>query len=126
LASRKGTWEDVVKDLLIRLGHPINLIVFQRGRIDLSLQDGSGKVAIVFEVKGSIASEPERAAGRRQAMDYACQTGAPVLVIADADRYELYDRRRGFEFDTMFCGRFQLTQFDPTAAPVLDLLRPQP
>jgi hypothetical protein len=64
--------EDVVKDLLIRLGHPINLIVFQRGRVDLSLHDGSVRPAVVFEVKRSIASEPERAAARRQAMDYSC------------------------------------------------------
>ncbi len=118
--------EDVVKDLLIRLGHPINLIVFQRGRVDLSLQEGSGRIAAVFEVKRSIASESERAAARRQTMDYACQTGAPVLVITDADRYEIYDRRRGLDFDKMFCGRFQLTQFDPPSTAVLDLLRPQP
>ncbi len=58
-------------------------------------------------------------------MDYADQTGAPMLVVTDADRYEIYDRRRGLDFDTMLCGRFQLTQFEPAAGPVLDLLRPQ-
>jgi len=47
-----------------------------------------------------------------------------MLVITDADRYEIYDRRRGMDFDTMFCGRFQLTHFDPDTSPVLDLLRP--
>jgi len=57
-------------------------------------------------------------------MDYSAQTGAPMLVITDADRYEIYDRRRGMDFDTMFCGRFQLTHFDPDTSPVLDLLRP--
>ena len=118
--------EDVVKDLLLRLGHPVNRIVFQRGRIDLILQDDSGKPSFVFEVKRSIASEAERAAARRQAMDYACQTGAPFLVITDADRYEIYDRRRGLDFDAMFSGRFQLTHFDEASTQVLDLLRYQP
>lgn len=59
-------------------------------------------------------------------MDYACQTGAPFLVITDADRYKIYDRRRGLDFETMLCGRFQLTEFDPAANAVLDLLRAQP
>ncbi len=116
--------EDVVKDLLVRLGHPDNLIVFQQGRIDLTLIDGSGKTAIVFEVKRSIGSGPERDRARRQAIDYACQTGAPLVVITDADRYEIYDRRRGLDFDAMLCGRFQLTQFDEASEAVLDLLKP--
>ena len=36
--------EDAVKDLLVRLGHPPNRIVFQRGRVDLILQDNSGNL----------------------------------------------------------------------------------
>ncbi len=59
------------------------------GRVDLILHDGSGRVAAVFEVKRFIASESARAAARRQAMDYAGQTGAPMLVVTDADRYEI-------------------------------------
>jgi hypothetical protein len=117
--------EDVVKDLLLRLGHTSNLIVFQKGRIDLILQDSNGRVVAVFEVKRSIASSSEKAAARRQAMDYAAQTGAPILVITDADRYEIYDRRRGLDFETMFCGGFQLTEFAAADCMVLDLLRPQ-
>jgi hypothetical protein len=56
-------------------------------------------------------------------MDYACQTGAALLVITDADRYEVYDRRRGMDFESMICGRFQLTKFDTASEAVLDLLR---
>jgi hypothetical protein len=108
----------------MRLGHPADRIIFQRGRIDVILRDGTGRVAAVFEVKRSLASESERSAARRQAMDYAAQTGAPVLAITDSDRYEVYDRRRGLDFDSMSCGRFQLTDFDVTAGPALDLLRP--
>jgi predicted type IV restriction endonuclease len=100
-------------------------IEFQRGRVDLILEDSSGKPAFVFEVKRSIASESERAKARRQGLDYACQTGARFIVITDADRYEIYDHHRGWDFDSMFCGRFQLTQFYAASAAVLDLLRNQ-
>jgi hypothetical protein len=117
--------EDVVKELLVLLGHPTNQIVFQRGRVDLILQDSSRKTSFVFEVKRSIASESERAKARRQANDYAAQTGAQFLVITDGDRYDIYDRHRGRDYPSMFCGHFQLTQFDPTSAAVLDLLRYQ-
>jgi hypothetical protein len=58
-------------------------------------------------------------------MDYACQTGAPLLVITDADRYEIYDRRRGLDFEAMRCGSFQLTRFETAACSTLDLIRPQ-
>jgi hypothetical protein len=115
--------EDVVKELLVRLGHPPNRIVFQRGRVDLILQDGSGKPAFVFEVKRSIASESERAKALRQALDYANQTGAQFIVITDADRYTIYDRHRRYDFGSQFCGSFQLTHFYASSEAVLDLLR---
>jgi len=115
--------EDVVKELLVRLGHSANRIVFQRGRVDLTLEDGSGKPVFVFEVKRSIASESERAKALRQGLDYANQTGAQFIVITDADRYTIYDRHRGYDFSSQFCGSFQLTQFYAGNEVVLDLLR---
>jgi hypothetical protein len=66
-----------------------------------------------------------RAQARRQGLDYACQTGARFIVITDADRYEIYDHHRGWDFDSMYCGRFQPTQFYAASAAVLDLLRYQ-
>ena len=117
--------EDVVKDLLIRLGYSARDIVFQRGRIDLSIQTEAGSTAAVFEVKRTIASSSEHASARRQGMDYASQTGAPFVVITDGDRYEIYDRRKGHDYTTMLCGRFQLTTFRDEDVKVLDLLRPE-
>ena len=117
--------EDAVKELLVRLKHPPDRIFFQPGRVDLILKDSSGKSEFVFEVKKSIASASERAKAQRQAVDYANRTGAKIMVITDADRYDIYDRRRGWEFNSMFCGSFQLTKFDAASAPVLDLLRCQ-
>lgn len=116
--------EDVVKDLLIRLGFDPTLIVFQKGRIDVCVLTQDRKVAAVFEVKRTIAVESERASARRQGMDYAAQTGAIVVVVTDGDRYEVYDRRRGHDYDSMLCGRCQLTAFREADAKVLDLLRP--
>lgn len=116
--------EDVVKDLLLRLGFGASAIVFQRGRIDLCVLAEDRRTAAVFEVKRTIAVESERAAARRQGMDYAGQTGALMVVITDGDRYEIYDRRRGHDYETMLCGRFQITSFRGSDVPALDLLRP--
>lgn len=116
--------EDVVKDLLIHLGHDVAAVVFQRGRIDLCLLDTKRDVAAVFEVKRSIATESERLGARRQAMDYATHDGAVIVVVTDGDRFEIYDRRKGFDYEAMLCAKFQLTRFRETDVPALDMLRP--
>jgi hypothetical protein len=116
--------EDVVRELLVRLGFEATAIVFQRNRIDVCVLGRSRKPVAVFEVKRTIAMEAERAAARRQGMDYAGQTGAVVVVVTDGDRYEVYDRRKSLDYDAMLCGRFRLTDFRPEDSKVLDLLRP--
>ena len=116
--------EDVVKDLLVRLGHDVAAIVFQKGRIDVCLLNKDRKAAAVFEVKRTIAVESERAGARRQGMDYASQTGALIVVVTDGDRYEIYDRRKGLDYDAMLRGKFRLSAFRETDIPVLDMLRP--
>lgn len=116
--------EDVVKELLLRLGFDASEIVFQKGRIDLCVLTQDRKTAAVFEVKRTIAVESERAGARRQGMDYASQTGAMIIVVTDGDRFEIYDRRKGHDYDAMLCGAFRLTAFHDTDAMTLDLLRP--
>ncbi len=116
--------EDVVKDLLIRLGHDATSVVFQKGRIDLCVLTHDKRTAAVFEVKRTIVVESERTGARRQGMDYAGQTGALIVVVTDGDRYEIYDRRKGHNYDAMLCGKFQLTAFHDNDVQILDLLRP--
>jgi len=116
--------EDVVKDFLLRLGYEPGVVIFQQGRIDVCILTKERKTAAVFEVKRTIAVESERTTARRQGMDYAGQTGAPIVVVTDGDRYEIYDRRRGSDYATMLCGAFQLTRFTDADGPILDLLRP--
>jgi len=116
--------EDVVKELLLRLGFDASEIVFQKGRIDLCVLTQEGKTAAVFEVKRTIAGESERAGARRQGMDYSSQTGALIIVVTDGDRFEIYDRRKGHDYNAMLCGSFKLTAFRDTDAKTLDLLRP--
>lgn len=116
--------EDVVKELLLRLGFEAAAIVFQTGRMDLCVLDEHRQTLAVFEVKRSIGSESERSAARRQGMDYAAQTGATFCVITDGDRYEIYDRRKGIDYEAMHCGGLRLTAFTEADAEFLDLLRP--
>jgi hypothetical protein len=116
--------EDVVKELLLRLGFDASEIVFQKGRIDLCVLTQDRKTAAIFEVKRTIAVESERTGARRQGMDYASQTGALIIVVTDGDRFDIYDRRKGHDYDAMLCGSFKLTAFRDTDAKTLDLLRP--
>jgi hypothetical protein len=117
--------EDVVKEFLLRLGYDSGSIVFQQGRIDLCVLTHDRRAAAIFEVKRTIAVESERANARRQGMDYAMQSGALIVVVTDGDRYEVYDRRKGHDYDAMLCGKFQLTAFREHEAGTLDLLRPK-
>ncbi|MBX3388643.1 MAG: type I restriction enzyme HsdR N-terminal domain-containing protein [Phycisphaeraceae bacterium] len=117
--------EDVVKDFLVALGFRADSIVFQQGRIDLCVLTQDRKTAAIFEVKRTIAVESERTSARRQGMDYAMQTGALIVVVTDGDRYEIYDRRKGHEYETMLSGKFQLSAYREADTAFLDLLRPE-
>jgi hypothetical protein len=116
--------EDVVKAFLISLGHAESAINFQVGHVDVRVDDEDGKGRIIVEVKRSLLVEKARQDALRKGFDYASRHGAPLVVVTDADIYEVYDRTRGIHYDSMRCGRFQLTRFADTDRPVMDLLRP--
>jgi hypothetical protein len=116
--------EDVVKTFLILLGHPESAISFQVGRIDVRVNDEQGKSRIVMEVKRSLFIQKARRDALRKGFDYASQVGAPLVVITDADIYEVYDPHRGLDYGSKLCGRFQLTKFAAGDGVVMDLLRP--
>ncbi len=115
--------EDLVKELLVRLGHSPGSIVFQIGHIDVLVRDGKGTPYLVVEVKRNLKSKPERDSALRQAFDYASRNGAPLVVITDADLYEIYDRRSGLDHASMLKAKFQLTRFLASDRQALDLLR---
>ena len=118
--------EDVVKDILLRLGHPPSSIIFQAGRIDVSVMNEDGQHLFVVEVKRELNTQQAVDKARRQAFDYANQTGAPIVVITDSDRFEIYDRESGSSYEEQFRGSFRMTEFRPRDFELLDLLRPQP
>lgn len=116
--------EDVVKAFLLQLGHAESAVAFQVGHVDVRVNDEQGKGRIVVEVKKSLRNEKVRRDALRKGFDYAGRVGAPLVVITDADSYEVYDQRRGIDYESRLCGRFQLTRFGPTDGTILDLLRP--
>ena len=116
--------EDVVKAFLISLGHPESAIRFQVGHVDVRVDDEHGKGRIVVEVKRSLLVEKVRQDALRQGFDYASRHGAPLVVVTDADIYEVYDRSRGMDYASMRCGKFQLTRFTAADGLVMDKLRP--
>ncbi|MBC8107536.1 MAG: hypothetical protein H7Z14_13165 [Anaerolineae bacterium] len=116
--------EDVVKAFFVLLGHPEHCITFQVGHVDVKVCNSQGKTRAVVEVKRSLLIERAYRDARRKGFDYASEVGSPLVVISDADIYEIYDRNRGQDYDSMLCGRFQLTKFTKADASVLNLLRP--
>lgn len=115
--------EDLVKEFLLRLGLPRAAVRFQIGHIDVAVDGQNGKPLFVFEVKRSLLNPNARSDALRQGFDYANRTGARYVVISDADRYEIYDRKRGLDHATMLCGAFQLTAFRTEDTATLDILR---
>jgi len=116
--------EDLVKELLVRLGHAPSSVVFQIGHIDVLVRSGDGKPRFVIEVKTTLRSKPDRDSALRQAFDYASRNGAPLVVITDADAYEIYDRQVGLDHASMLRAKFQLTAFRETDVVGLEFLRP--
>jgi hypothetical protein len=117
--------EDVVKSFLVVLGHPETCVRFQVGHVDVGVEDGQGKTRIVVEVKRSLLVEKAWRDARRKGFDYASEVGSPLVVVTDADIYEVYDRSGGHDYDSMLCGRFQLTKFTQADSEVLNRLRPE-
>lgn len=116
--------EELVRDLLVRLGHPPQFIEFQVGRIDVRVKDAEGKLAMVIEVKKSLASKKDRDAARRQGFDYAGKSDARLVVLTDADEFEVYDHSKAGSYEARLRGRFRLTAFRTDDGPLFDLLRP--
>jgi hypothetical protein len=70
-----------------------------------------------------VASKSMRDEAQRQGMDYAARTGAPIVILTDGDRFELFDRTKGLDYEAMFVGAFQLTRFREADRPAFDRLR---
>jgi hypothetical protein len=98
--------------------------VFQIGHIDVLVRGGDGKPRFAIEVKTNLRAKPDRDSALRQAFDYAGRNGAPMVVITDADAYEIYDRRAGLDHASMLRAKFRLTAFTEGDEAGLDMLRP--
>ena len=117
--------EGAVKDFLVLLGHPPENIRFQRGRIDVRVTDSGGRPHVVCEVKRSLRRTADRDDALRKGHDYARKVSAPLVVITDADRYEVYDLKCGISYEDQLRGSFQITAWREEYAAIVDLLRPK-
>ena len=59
-----------------------------------------------------------------QAYAYALDSGAPFVVITNADYYALFDRRRGLARNDNFVAEFRLTALSEEDLKVVESLRP--
>ncbi len=116
--------EALVGELLVLLGHAATAVVFQVGRIDVLVRDNAGSPHMVVEVKTSLRSKPARDSALRQGFDYAAREGAPLVVITDADEYEVFNRHQGLDYEAMRVASFRMTQLLEADLASIDLLRP--
>ena len=116
--------EALVQELLIRLGHAPSAVVFRVGFVDVAVMGSNGKPRIVIEVKSSLRSKTDRDSALRQAFDYANRNGATLVVITDADAYEIYDRTKGMDHASQLQANFRLSAFREMDAAGLNLLKP--
>lgn len=115
----------LVEKFLLLLGHSEKQIVFEVGRIDVRVNDTTEQPWAVCEVKRSLADRKMLDDARRKGFDYAGQVGAPLVVLTDGDRYEIYDRTKGTKYETQLCGKFQLTRYKKKDERLIDMLRPK-
>jgi hypothetical protein len=95
-----------------------------RPAVDVLVRSGDGKPSFVIEVKTTLRSKTDRDSALRQAFDYASRNGAPIVIITDADAYEIYDRRAGLDHASMLRAKFRLTAFREEDRGGLDFLKP--
>ncbi|MFH0939045.1 MAG: hypothetical protein V1899_07175, partial [Planctomycetota bacterium] len=115
----------LVEKFLCLLGHSEKHIKFEVGRIDVTLIDATGKPWAIFEVKKSLDDKRDKDDGRRKGFDYANKVGAHLVVLTDADRYDIYDNDKSGNYDEKLRGSFKLTHYKNADDGLLDMLRPK-
>lgn len=114
--------EAVVSELLVHLGVRPQQIIFQQGRIDISVAGADGQVCLVIEVKQNLNITAQAARAREQAQIYGQRVGCAHCAITDGDLWELHDLGRGERYDQRYLGAFRLSEFHDQNAALFGLL----
>ncbi|MFW5652950.1 MAG: hypothetical protein ACOC0P_02800 [Planctomycetota bacterium] len=114
--------EDLVKQILMRLGVPSQSVRFQVGRMDICVVDQQEQSLLVAEVKRSLTKRSTCDQARRQGFDYAMRSGSRHVLLTDARVFMLYDRSRGASYEDAFVGKAAITDLDEEGVIVLERL----
>lgn len=117
--------EALVGKLFEALGwRSITEIKFQRGNIDIRIDDGDRPI-LAIEVKADWALSEGSVAAVRQAFGYALESGSRYVVVTNADRYFVYDRLHGLSREKAYVGSFELTDLSQAGLDLLLRLTPE-
>jgi len=115
--------EAIVEELFRALGYePLDEIRFQQGRMDI-LISSNDKPLITIEVKADWALSSENKQYIEQAFRYANEFGTPLVIVTNGDKYIVYDRRRGLDYESQLVGDFKLTNLTQRGMGILETLR---
>lgn len=97
-------------------------INYRQGRIDIIIEYNN-KPLIVNEVKKDWSLSWRDRKALLQAYNYALETGAPFVVLTNGDYYALFDRRKGYSYESQFVGDFKLTQLKMEDLEIIEKLK---
>jgi len=97
-------------------------IKYRQGRIDISIEYNN-KPLIVNEVKRNWSLSWRDRRVLLQAYNYALETGAPFVVLTNGDYYAIFDRRKGYSYESQFVGDFKLTKLKPEDLEIIKKLK---
>ena len=124
VASVRSLWEQpkslerehehAVALFLQALGYkPASDFRFQRANIDILLAPAERPLAVI-EVKADRALAATTRAVLGQALGYAMECGAPIVVVTNGNYYAVFDRRSGLGREQAMIGEFRLLALDTT------------
>ena len=100
--------EDLIANFFEALGYVRSVdIKFQRGRVDLRIDDTAGPL-VTIEVKADWALSSSSKPAIQQAYGYAIDTGTPFVIVTNGDNYCVFDRTKGFSSAENLIAEFQL------------------
>ena len=115
--------EHAVAKFLEALGYrSAEEIRFQRSNIDIVLAP-EGRTLAIIEVKADRGLVSAHRTVLGQALGYALEAGAPVVIISNGNYYAIFDRRVGLLHEESLVGEFRLLSLTAAALDTIEKLR---
>lgn len=117
--------KSLVESFYVILGYiKVEEIKYRRGRIDIKIQL-KNQTIVVNKVKPDWNLSYHTPGALIQAFNYALEAGSRYVVITNGDYYAIFDRNKGYSYDTHFVGQFRLSMLLQEDLKSIELLKKQ-